>query len=171
MLMKNKWKYGFLFIAFVCVCSVRSVHANSSWIWLTKTEPYEILPIAAGLTIFIEVTMIALMLHIRNVPKIFFVIITANLVSFFVPYILSYFSMKEMYGAIGIADAFASGPYYIVGLGYFIFTIVLEFPIVYKGLKKEIENKRRSIWVICMANVITTIMVGFIERILCYGQW
>ena len=52
-----------------------------------------------------------------------------------------------------------------------ILTVVAEVPVVSWGLRKEIRDRKRGCLVTAAANVLTTVMVAGIERILCYGQW
>jgi hypothetical protein len=62
-------------------------------------------------------------------------------------------------------------PMYIVGFGYLFLTLVVEFPIVYYDVKKDVKNKQGLIKGIIISNIITTIFTAVVEHILCRGHW
>lgn len=169
--MAKKIQRGILLILILWGMTERRVYADSSWIWLSKRQPYEIMPVVAVITILIEVLIILHFLKITETKRGVLIIFGGNLASFLVPYIVNYMLLKTQMGYENIERAFSIGPYYIVGLGYLFLTIVIELPIVYAGLKNEIKDKKKGIFVICAANVITTAFVFGVERILCYGRW
>lgn len=169
--MKNRVAKGVISIIFLWGIFVRHVYADSSWIWLSKRKPYEIMPVVVVITILVEVLMILHLLEINNVKKVMLVVIIGNTLSFIIPYVTNYALLKTQMGYENIARAFSAGPYYIVGLGFLFLTIIIELPMVYLGLSNEIKDKKRGILVICAANILTTVLVFGIERILCYGQW
>ena len=169
--MKNKMKLGIFFVMMFWISSVKWVYADSSWMWLSKEKPYELLPIAIVFTILIEVIMVWRLLQIENLKKVVFIVIAGNMLSFFIPYITNYALLREEMGYKSIERAFSTGPYYIVGLGYLFLTIAIELPFIYAALKEEIKGKKKGVLVICIANVITTFFVFILERIKCYGQW
>lgn len=129
------------------------------------------MPLAVALTILIEISFVTLTLKITNIRKVCGVIILGNVMSFITPYIVVYCIQRENMGYKTFERAFAGGAYYIIGLGYLFLTIIIELPIVYYGLRKEIKNKTFGCMVICIVNGITTGVVFIIERIACYGQW
>lgn len=102
--------------------------------------------------------------------KVLGVVLAGNLISFLIPYLFVYLDGKEM-GFRSFVEIVAKGPLYIVGALYLFLTLILEIPIVSFGLKKDITDRKRGYLVIGVANVLTTVMVAVIERILCYGQW
>ena len=158
-----------IFLCSFLVCG-QAVYANSSWVWLTEQRPYELLPVAAALTIIIEVVVIKIFLKIENTKRLIGLVVIGNLASFALPYLMEYLEMRA-WGYTDWAEIFDRGPFYIVGAIYLLLTLIVEIPIVSVGMKKEIAGRRRAILVIGMANVITTAMVGIAERLLCYGQW
>lgn len=169
----GSWKKGIIGVGiFVCLFLVcgQTLYANSSWVWLTDQRPYELLPAAAALTIIIEVTIIKIFLKIKNTKRLIGLVVIGNLASFILPYVMEYLDMREL-GYTNWAEIFDKGPFYMVGALYLLLTLIVEIPIVSVGMKKEIPGKRRAILVIGMANVITTAMVGIVERLLCYGRW
>lgn len=169
--MKKKMQNGILVIMVLWGFLGREVYADSSWIWLSERRPYELLPIAVVMTIFIEVVMLVIFLKIRNIKKTVLIVTIGNALSFIIPYAFNYFMLRTDMGYESIERAFSTGPYYMVGLGYLFLTIIIELPVVYAGLKNEITDKKRGIFVICIANTVTTILVFVMERIACYGQW
>ena len=62
-------------------------------------------------------------------------------------------------------------PMYIVGFGYLFLTLIVEFPIVYHGVKKDAENQQGLIKGIIISNILTTIFTAAVEHTLCRGQW
>nr|WP_106789608.1 hypothetical protein [Massilistercora timonensis] len=130
-------------LVLLLVLSSQTVWANSSWVWLTDRQPYQLLPAAAALTI---------------------------LLSFCLPYLFIWLEGREM-GFRGFAEIIEKGPNYIVGTIYLILTVVAEVPVVCWGLRKEILDKKKGCLLAAVVNVLTTVMVAVIERILCYGQW
>ena len=113
---------------------------------------------------------IKLMLVIVPLQTVLGVVLAGNLISFLIPYLFVYLDGKEM-GFRSFVEIVAKGPLYIVGALYLFLTLILEIPIVSFGLKKDITDRKRGYLVIGVANVLTTVMVAVIERILCYGQW
>ncbi|WP_245613723.1 hypothetical protein [Alkalihalobacterium bogoriense] len=153
-----------------------SVYANSSWQWLTSS-PKELLPLAIGITLFIEIVAILFLSSLGKdlsiKVKAVVLIILANIMSFLFPYVWRMFEMQPF--ATDLADAwylaFQSGPYYIVLLGYLFLTIIIEAPIIYYLLKKHAANAKRLLIVIIVSNVITTSIVAILERTLLQGTW
>ena len=152
------------------VLSSQTVWANSSWVWLTDRQPYQLLPAAAALTVLIETVMIRTCLGIQKTGKVLGVVLAGNLISFCLPYLFIWLEGREM-GFRGFGEIIEKGPNYIVGTIYLILTVVAEVPVVCWGLRKEILDKKKGCLLTAAANVLTTVMVAVIERILCYGQW
>jgi hypothetical protein len=145
-------------------------YANSSWHWLT-ISPLKVLPWAILLTLIIETIVIVKFGRVSNVKKVLGVICLANLVSFLAPYLLRAYSHIPISGSYALLSAFEKGPYYIVLSGYLLLTIVVELPIVYRFLKENTINRKHLKSSILVANIVTTLLVAIIERILCVGQW
>ncbi|MEC5424824.1 hypothetical protein QGM71_15160 [Virgibacillus sp. C22-A2] len=154
----------------------QTVYANSSWQWLTSS-PKQLLPFAIVLTIGIEVTAILVLGKLKKdlslSGKTVGIIAIANLVSFIIPYFFRAIEHLGVSGGWGNAwyDAFASGPYYIVLSGYLFFTIAIELPIIYSFLSKYTNNKRNLLGIILSVNILTTIIVAVMERMMFPGQW
>ena len=54
---------------------------------------------------------------------------------------------------------------------FLIMTLAVELPVVYKVMKKHVQNKRMLLWTIIGSNTVTTIMVAIIERMITEGAW
>ena len=160
-----------ILIWFVYFSRVKS-YANSSWHWVT-TSPMNVFPIAVILMLLIESFAILKFagLKEKDTKKVFLVITLANLLSFAAPYIYRAISFSRVLGIISISAAFNKGPYYIVMSGYLILTLIFELPVVYLFLRMHVKNKIRLALTIPAANVITTVLVAVLERLICVGQW
>ena len=145
-------------------------YANSSWQWLT-ISPLKVLPWAILLTLFIETIVIMKFGRVLNLRKVFGVLCMANLFSFIAPYLLRAHSHIPTSGSYALLSAFEKGPYYMVLSGYLLLTIMVELPIVYQFLKEMAINRNHLKGSILAANIVTTILVAIIERILCVGKW
>ena len=119
----------------------QAVYADSSWIWLIP--------------------------HTGKFIKTAVVVIIANAVSFLLAYAL--LLGHTIYPKFN--DVLNSGAYYIVGAELVILTLAIEMPIVYNLLKKEVSSKKKLIWSIIGSNIVTTVMVAVIERIVTEGYW
>jgi len=146
----------------------QAVYADSSWYWISETRPFDILPFVAIATILIEVMWIRNATRMKELGKVFFVVIVANLVSFVAPYVIEYLSMS-WYGSI--FDVIDAVPIFTVNVGFLMLTMVVEMPIVYNSLKKYVANKKMLMWHTLYANVATTVMVVIVERLICSGSW
>lgn len=144
--------------------------ANSSWIWLT-VSPMKVLPFAVIITLLIETVGVIKLNNISNRKKTFIIITIANILSFLAPYIYRAIRFSPTTGGFYLPSAFEKGPYYIVLTGYLFLTLIIEIPFVYHFLRNECENKKRLLISILSVNVVTTIIVAVMERILCRGQW
>ena len=144
--------------------------ANSSWVWISETRPYDILPFVIIGTLLIETVAVNLVSKIGNWYKTFFVIFIGNIISFAVPYI-GY--SNSIYAEVGytLSQIIDRGPYYTVGTAFLLLTLIVELPIVYFLLKKDADNKKKLALCIVLANIVTTVLVAVVERTLCYGRW
>ena len=144
--------------------------ANSSWVWISETRPYDILPFVIIGTLLIETVAVNLVSKVGNWYKTFFAVFIGNIISFIAPYI-GY--SNSLYGQMGytLSQIIDRGPYYTVGAAFLLLTLIIEFPIVYFLLKKDADNKKKLAPCIVLANVVTTVLVAVVERTLCYGRW
>ena len=144
--------------------------ANSSWVWISETRPYDILPFVVIGTLLIETVSVNLVSKIGNWYKTFFAVFVGNIISFIAPYI-GY--SNSLYGQMGytLSQIIDRGPYYTVGTAFLLLTLIIELPVVYFLLKKDADNKKKLTVCIVVANIVTTALVALVERTLCYGRW
>ena len=146
-----------------------SAFANSSWRWITATRPYDVLPFVIVLTLVAETWFIAFFCKIENKSRVFVPVLVGNLLSYAMPYIIE---SQSMYGEYyGLKHSIDHGPFYTVGTAFLVMTLVTELPVVYLFLKKKAEDKKVLAISIVIINVLTTVAVALIERIICRGQW
>ena len=144
--------------------------ANSSWVWISETRPYDILPFVIIGTLLIETVAVNLVCKVGNWYKTFFAVLVGNIISFIAPYI-GY--SNSLYGQMGytLSQIIDRGPYYTVGTAFLLLTLIIELPVVYFLLKKDADNKKKLALCIVLANIVTTVLVALVERTLCYGRW
>ena len=146
--------------------------ANSSWIWISETRPYDVLPWVAAGTILMELAALRFFGKAKITPRGVAAVILANLLSFAAPYILYYLSMVSdiaggmMYEYLDYLDYF---PSYIVGSGFALVTILVELPVVYAAFHRSAVNGRRLFCAVVLANLLSTAFVAVTERLLCRG--
>ena len=142
--------------------------ADSSWIWISETRPWDILPFVIIGTLFVETVGVAMVIKTRKIFKIFCIICLGNMLSFGLAYLLPYideaglgYSYKQMLNA----------GFYTAGVGLLLLTIVVELPVEYLFLKKYTDKPRILMYTIIICNVITTVGVGIVERTVCQGYY
>lgn len=143
--------------------------ANSSWVWISETRPYDVLPFVAIATLIIETAALNLILKIGNWHRVFTGVLIGNLISFAVPYID--YSNTPPYYDMPLSYILESGPFYTVGAAFLFLTVAVELPFIYFWLKKDVKNKKLLVLTTVMANIVTTVMVAVAERVLCEGHW
>ena len=62
-------------------------------------------------------------------------------------------------------------PLFMIGAGYFIVTILFELPIVFLTMRKQFNANKQAALIIIGSNLLTTIMVFFVERFYAPGAW
>ena len=155
----------FLLLPFCCL----TASANSSWVWISETRPYDVLLWVAIGTLLIETISIILFAKINSGFKVFTFVTIANLISFAAPYVCSLVSYTQL--GMSFLKYLNHWPSYTVGVSFCLVTLLIEFPIVYLALRrKEISNKRLVITIV-VSNILTTILVAIVERTLCQGRW
>ena len=175
--MKNKKKtICFLTILTLLWFSPITVSANSSWVWISKTRPYDLLPFVIAGTLLIEILAVRFVAGINNFKKIIPVTVISNLVSFAAPYLLMYITVQRENSTISdgipftLEDTLEKLPFYTVGLAFLFMTLACELPIVYIVLRKETEHRKKLALAIIGSNLLTTILTAVVERTLCYGR-
>lgn len=144
--------------------------ANSSWVWISETRPYDVLPFVALATLIIETAALNGFLKIGNWHRVFTGVLIGNLISFAVPYI-GYSNTTPYAGYYTLTQILQRGPFYTVGAAFLIITVAVELPFMYFWLKKSVKNKKLLVLVTVLANVVTTAMVALVERLLCEGYY
>ena len=146
-----------------------SAFANSSWVWITKSRPYDVLPFVIVFTLLAETYAIAYFSKIESKSRVFVPVLIGNLFSYAMPYIVE---SQSMYGEYyGLKHSIDHGPFYTVGTAFLIMTLVAELPVVYLSLKNKAASKKALATSIVIINILTTVVVALIERIICRGQW
>ncbi len=143
--------------------------ANSSWVWITASRPYDVLPFVIAFTLAAETFFIAHFGEIESKSRVFVSVLIGNLLSYAMPYIVY---SNTMYGEYyGLKGALDRSPYYTVGIYFLVMTLVAELPVVYLSLKKKSGDKKALAISIVIINVLTTLVVALVERLLCRGHW
>ena len=155
--------------AFLFFISPIITYADSSWVWISETRPYDVLPWTAILTIAIETLSINYFFKVHMLSKTFCIVTLANLLSFSAPYLINLF----LYDSSGFAFSkyLEHWPSYTVGLVYGFMTVAIELPVVYGALRKNAGSKRSLLLTIICSNAVTTCMVTGMERFFCRGSW
>lgn len=156
-----------------------TAYANSSWHWISKTRPIDLLPIVIVITLLIEISAVNYIAKIRNLKLVIPVVGLANLVSFLIPYFYEAVSPDNAYSLYwGGKDYFSvidytvtHCPVYTISAVYLFVTLLAETPIVYLIFRNRVKSKRILLGTIIGANVLTTIITIIIEQTLCYGNW
>ena len=156
-----------LFLAALPLLTV--AYANSSWIWISETRPWDILPWVIVGTLVIELLAIRLFGGEKKLGRIGIFVVLGNLLSFLAPYLIKFIG----YAIQGFAfDKYLNhSPSFIVGLGFLLLTLIVELPLVYFSSKPKDAPNRRLLYTIIGANVVTTALVTIVEQVLCKGHW
>ena len=166
--MKNKKWLGVL--AAACLAAYAPVaHANSSWYWISETRPLDVLPWVASVTVLAEIFLLIRAGRVKVVWREALLVTLANLLSFAAPYVF-YFLLSRQEG-FPFSKYLEGLPSYIVGMAYAVATIAIELPVVYGGLRQATADRKRLAAVIVLANLLTTVFVAVVERLLCRGRW
>ena len=168
--MKNRVVLLIACINIFLVLATSRVSANSSWHWLT-VSPMTVLPFAVIFTLLIETVSVVKFGRVANAKKAFWMVGLANLLSFIAPYLERAYRFIPTSGGFSISAAFNKGPYYMILFGYLALTVIVELPVVYLMLRKESLNKKNLLLSILLSNIVTTLLVAVIERVLCTGRW
>ena len=156
-----------LFLASIPLVTV--AYANSSWIWISETRPWDILPWVIVGTLVIEILAIRLFGGEKKLGRIALFVTLGNLISFLVPYLLKWIS----YAIQGFDfDKYLNhAPSFIVGLGFLALTLIVELPLVYFTVKPKDAPNHRLLYTIIGANIVTTALTAIAEQTLCRGHW
>ena len=166
-----KYRKLALFTLLLCILPV-TAFANSSWVWLSETRPYDVLPFVAVITIAVETAILWYVLGKQQLLKIAVVVVVANLLSFAAPYLFPYLELYvDGMRFWSIRELMEKGPTYTVRAAYLWMTLLVELPVVFFTLRKHAAKKGRFLLTAIGANVVTTLITAAAERIFCYGHW
>ena len=146
----------------------KTVFANSSWMWLTDTRPFDVLPPVAMATIVVEVLAIWLISDTGRLLKTTAVVAAANAFSFLFPFFILLVT-DPWYGTF--QQKLDAGPTYILNGIFLLLTITMELPVVYCLLRNDAKSRKKLIVTIIAANAATTIMVAFAEHLMMTGYY
>lgn len=171
--------YSFILTALIMISIPVTVYANSSWHWVSKTRPLDLLPIVIVITLLIEIISINFIPKIRNLKLVIPSVGLANIVSFLMPYFYEAVTPENPYSLYWGGNDYLSvinytvdrGPVYTISAVYLFVTLLVETPIVYLIFRNRVESKRILFATIIGANVLTTIITIIIEQTMCYGVW
>ena len=167
---KNNFVVSFLLAMLMSVGFSVTAFGNSSWVWITESRPYDVLPFVIVFTLVAETYAIKALAGVKNTAEAFIPVLIGNILSYAVPYI-GYSQTTPYAGAFSLGYILERGPFYTVGTAFLITTLVVEIPVVYFFLKKKAEDKRNLILTAVGANVFTTVVVAVVERVICRGRW
>lgn len=142
------------------------VYANSSWVWVSETRPFDVLPFVAAVTVGIEWYAVRKFAGVRDPVEAFFVVLLGNVLSFLMPYATAAFGSPY-----SIREAIAHLPRYTVGGVFFFMTLAAELPVAYHCLRRAVQQPKRLLHVLLAANAVTTALTALAERLLCRGHW
>jgi hypothetical protein len=151
---------------FCAVVFPATVFANSSWGWIAETRPYDVLPYVIVITLAIETWAINKIPKIGKPFKVFCIVTIANLLSFAAPY-LFWYSAAVSDQLYTFSETLENMPVYIVGIAYLFITLALKFRLYTMLLYKVYKIKSCCLGPLSELMYITTIMLLFIERIIC----
>lgn len=154
-----------LLVGILALCLPVVARADSSWVWISETRPYDVLPFVVVGTLLIETLGIWLIPRVKKPLKVFCVTCLGNVLSFAVPYVLCLFN--PVYDFAQVMESH----FYTVGVVFLVVTIAIEVPIEYYLLRKETDRPKALLCAVILCNVITTVAVAAVERTLCYGWW
>ena len=90
----NRYRCGcaVMFAVFSAGLLSFTASANSSWVWISETRPFDLLPAVIVLTLAIEIAAVLLALKKKNFWKVLFFVALGNLLSFAAPYVYSFWN-------------------------------------------------------------------------------
>lgn len=152
--------FGFSFTAF----------ANSSWVWISESRPYDVLPFVIVLTLVAETYVTAYFGKIESKSKVFVPVLIGNILSFLTPYL--FYSQTTPYaGAFSLGYILERGPFYTVGIHFLVMTVAIELPVAFLSLRKKAGDRKALAISIVAVNALTTLLTALAERLLCQGHW
>ena len=167
---KNNLCVSLILVIFFSVGFSFTALANSSWVWITESRPYDVLPFVIVFSLVAETYAIKIFAGVKNTAEAFVPVLIGNILSYALPYV-DHSQITPYAGYYTLAQIIETGPHYTVGTIFLVITLAVEIPVVYLLLRKKAENKKHLIYVTLAVNIITTVVVALIERIICRGHW
>ena len=156
-------------ISLLVTCMTSLAYANSSWHWISETQPFDILPWVVIATLAIEISVLCWCIKDSHVRVVIFVL-AANVLSFVAPFFLDWGLGQYQILGYDFERFLNHTPRYIIGMTYGILTLAVEVPVLYNMFKEKVD-KKKLLNVTIAVNIFTTVMVFAIERIVCEGAW
>ncbi len=144
-------------------------YANSSWIWISETRPWDILPVVVLVTLVVEILAIRLFSGDKRTGRIALFVTLGNLLSFLVPYLFKWLAYTM--DGFGFDKYLNHFPSFITSTFYFALTLIVELPLVYCALVPKEKPSRKLMWTVIAANIVTTALTAVAEHTLCQGHW
>jgi hypothetical protein len=166
--MRKPLLFAFL-LGFTVLAYPVTAFANSSWTWLTQTTPLFVLPFAIVFTLVVEIFSVIFFGRVATRRKATLVVTLANLASFLLPLLINWLIEYPLApeGQTALSAFINETPFFIIGVIYLIFTLIVEMPVVYFFLNKSTNSKYRLLIAIFISNAITTAAVAAAEHLLC----
>ena len=142
-------------VGILALCFPLVARADSSWVWITETRPYDVLPFVVVGTLLIETLSIWLIPHTRRLSKVFWVVCLGNGLSYAAPYFF------QLFNPVYSFQKALNTHFYNVSISFLIVTLVIEGP----------DQPKKLLWAVILSNVVTTVGVALTERLLCRGFW
>lgn len=136
--------------------------SGGGWFWKSELIPLHILPVALAGAFLVEIGLFLLTTKPLHKGRACIVFLVGNLLSFLLSYGLIYMSSQATLLPQDI---------YIVNGAFLILTFFAECSLEYGLLNRDTNNKRRLLLTVILLNLLTTILLGWIERTLCYGLY
>ncbi len=118
-------------VGILALCFPLVARADSSWVWITETRPYDVLPFVVVGTLLIETLSIWLIPHTRRLSKVFWVVCLGNGLSYAAPYFF------QLFNPVYSFQKALNTHFYNVSISFLIVTLVIEGPIEYYMLEKR----------------------------------
>ena len=148
---------------------VTVAYANSSWVWISETRPWDILPVVVVVTLAVEILAIRLFSGNKQTGRIALFVTLGNLLSFIAPYLIKWLAYTM--DGFGFDKYLNHFPSFITGTFYWGLTLIVELPLVYCALNSKGESNRKLMWTVIAANIATTALTAIAEHTLCRGHW
>ena len=148
--------------------------ANSSWHWVTMTNPSHLLLPLIIITLIVEITAIYRIPKAESLLRTVCAVTGANLLSFAMPFFFPWIGnlISPSIYLYDLQSTIEYTPFFIVGAAYLLTTLFVEVPVVYFALRRHVrQSTNRLLFAVIVSNTATTAIVALAEHIFCYGEW